>query len=172
MEPDWFAKPIPPRTLGFSCSELNLHCSRACAAETRSAHPRSLLQDRRAWLHLWRTVPVLLSHHWPSTCSRVACCLARAHACRIEPSRLLTKHFRSHSRTRRFGSARTSGFCNSVALFTCCDTIKAGLPPLPVLLCVSDLRHAVSASTVSCRCITSRTELGASYLPPLPSRGL
>jgi hypothetical protein len=64
---------------------LSLLCSRACAAETRSAHPCSLLQDRRAWSHLLRTAPVLLSHHWPSTWLRVACCLARALACGIEP---------------------------------------------------------------------------------------
>jgi hypothetical protein len=94
---------------------LNFFCSRTCATETRSAHPRSLLQGYRAWLHLLRAVPVLLSHHWPSTCSRVVCCLARAYARGIEPSRPLTKHFRSHSRTRRFNSAPTSGSCNSAA---------------------------------------------------------
>jgi hypothetical protein len=76
---------------------LSLLCSHACAAETRSAHPRSLLQDRRARSHLLHTVPVLLSHHWPLTCSCVARCLARAHAYGIEPSRPLAKHFRSHS---------------------------------------------------------------------------
>jgi hypothetical protein len=93
IEPDWFAKPTSPRTSGFSCSQLSLHCSRVCAAETRSAHPCSLRQDRRSWLHLRHAVLVLLSHHWLLTCSRVACCLARAHACGIRPSRLLAKHF-------------------------------------------------------------------------------
>jgi hypothetical protein len=33
IEPAWFAMPIPPRTSGFPCSRLSLHCSRACAAE-------------------------------------------------------------------------------------------------------------------------------------------
>jgi hypothetical protein len=83
-------------------------CSRACAAETRPAHPCSLQQDRCAWSHLLRAVPVLLSHHWLLICSRVACCLARALACGIEPSRPLAKHFPSHSRTRQFNSVRTS----------------------------------------------------------------
>jgi hypothetical protein len=88
MEPDCFAMPSPPRTSGFSCSRLSLHCSRACAAETRSAHPHSLLQDRRGRSHLLRAIPVLLSHHWPSTCSCVVYCLSCARACRNEPSRL------------------------------------------------------------------------------------
>jgi hypothetical protein len=47
---------------------------------------------------------------WLLICSRVARCLARAHACGIEPSRPLAKHFRSHSRTCRFNSARTSAW--------------------------------------------------------------
>jgi hypothetical protein len=46
IEPDWFAKPTSPRTSGFSCYKLSLHCSRACAAETRSAHPRSRITIR------------------------------------------------------------------------------------------------------------------------------
>jgi hypothetical protein len=139
--------PTPPRTSGFSCSRLSLHCSRACAIEIRSAHPRSLLQDRRAWLYLLRAVPVLLPHHWLLTCLRVACCLARALACGIEPSRPPAKHFRSHSRMRRFNSARTSGSCNFAALSTCCDTIRASLPPPPVLRCASNLHCTASAST-------------------------
>jgi hypothetical protein len=57
------------------------------------------------------------------------------------------KHFRSHSRTRQFNSARTSGSCNSTALFTCCDAIKAGLPPPPVLHCASNPRYVAPAST-------------------------
>jgi hypothetical protein len=65
---------------------LSLLCSRACAAETWPAHPRILLQDRRAWSHLLRAILVLLSHHWPSTCSRVACCPECALACGIELS--------------------------------------------------------------------------------------
>jgi hypothetical protein len=144
MKPNWFAMPTPPRTSGLSQS---LHCSCACAAETRSAHPRSLLQLRRTWSHLLRAVPVLFSHHWPSTCSRVVRFLARAHACGIELSRPLAKHFRSHSRTCRFNSARTSGFCNSAALSICCDAIRAGLPPPPVLRCASNLRCVAPAST-------------------------
>jgi hypothetical protein len=77
---------------------------------------------------------------WLLICSRVARCLARTHACGIEPSRPLAKLFRSHSRTRRFNSARTSGFYNSVVLPTCCDAIRAGLPPPPVMRCASNLR--------------------------------
>jgi hypothetical protein len=41
----------PPRTLGFPCSRLSLHCSRVCAAETWPAHSRSFLQDCRVRLH-------------------------------------------------------------------------------------------------------------------------
>jgi hypothetical protein len=144
MKPNWFAMPTPPRTSGLSQS---LHCSCACAAETRSAHPRSLLQLRRTWSHLLRAVPVLFSHHWPSTCSRVVRFLARAHACGIELSRPLAKHFRSHSRTCRFNSARTSGFCISAALSICCDAIRAGLPPPPVLRCALNPRRVASALT-------------------------
>jgi hypothetical protein len=132
---------------GFPAHGLSLLCSRACAAETRSAHPRSLLQDRHAWSHLLRAVPVLLSHHWPLTCSRVACCLARALACGIEPSRPPVEHSRSHPRTRRSNSARTSEPCNSAVLSTCCDTIRAGLPPPPVLRCASNPRCVAPAST-------------------------
>jgi hypothetical protein len=61
-EPDWFAMPTPPRTSRSSCLRLILLCSRACAAETRSAHSRSFLQNRRAWLHLLCAAPALLSH--------------------------------------------------------------------------------------------------------------
>jgi hypothetical protein len=139
---DWFAMPTPPRISGFSCSRLSLHCSRRCTAETHSVCPRSYLQGRRAWLYLLCAVPVLLSHHWLSTCSRVVCCLARALACGIKSSRLLAKHFRSHSRTRRFNSARTSGSCNSTVLSICCDAIRTGLPPPPVLRCASNPRRS------------------------------
>jgi hypothetical protein len=55
------------------------------------------------------------------------------------------KHFRSHSRTRQFNSARTFGSCNSAALFTCCDAIKSGLPLPPVLRCASNPRYVTSA---------------------------
>jgi hypothetical protein len=146
-ELDWFAMPTPLRTSGFSGSRLSLLCSRTCAAEAGPAHPRSLLQDRRARSHLLHTIPVLLSHHWPLTCSRVACCLARAHACGIEPSRPLAKHFRSHLRTHRFNSARTSGFCNSAALSICCDAIRTGLPLPLVLRYASNPRRVTPAST-------------------------
>jgi hypothetical protein len=43
-------------------------------------------------------------------CSRVVCRLARAHAYGIEPSRPLVEHSRSHSRTCRFNSSRTSAW--------------------------------------------------------------
>jgi hypothetical protein len=125
---------------------------------TRPAHSRSLLQDRRTRLHLLHTVPVLLSHHWPLTRSRVARCLARVHACRIEPSRPLAKHFRSHSRRRQFNSAQISGSCNSAALSTCCDTIKAGLPLPSFLRCASNPRRVTPAPTASCRCVVSPSD--------------
>jgi hypothetical protein len=150
----------------------SLLCSHACAAETRPAHLRSLQQDRCAWSHLLHAVPVLLSHHWLLICSRVACCLARALACGIEPSRPLAKHFRSHSRTRRFNSARTSGSCNSTVHSTCCDVIRVDLPLPPVLRCASNPRRVTPAPTASCRCIASPSAFAAPYLPPLPPRGL
>jgi hypothetical protein len=80
------------------------------------------------------------------------------------------KHFRSHSRTRQFNSARTSGSCNSTALFTCCDAIKAGLPPPPVLHCASNPRYVAPAST-SARMKGARRAwlLRARYARPLPS---
>jgi hypothetical protein len=148
---------------GFPVHGLSLLCSRVCAAEIGSAHPRSLLQDRRARSHLLRAVPVLLSHHWLLTCSRVACCLARALACWIDPNRPLTKHFRSHSRMRRFTSAWTFGSRNSAAFppATCCDAIRAGLPPPPVLRCASNPRRVAPALTVLplCSCPCGRTNL-------------
>jgi hypothetical protein len=52
----------PPRSI---CSQLSLHCSRGCVTETRSAHPRSLRQNRRAWLHLWCAASALLPHQRP-----------------------------------------------------------------------------------------------------------
>jgi hypothetical protein len=147
---------------------LSLLCSRACAAETRPAHPRSLQQDRCAWLHLLRAVPVLLSHHWLLIYSRMACCLARALACGIKPSRPLAKHFRSHSQTCRFNSARTSGSCNSTVHSTCCDVIRVDLPLPPVLRCASNPRRVTPAPTASCRCVASPSAFAAPYLPPLP----
>jgi hypothetical protein len=145
--PDWFAMPTPSRTSGFFCTRLSLLCSRTCAAEAWPAHPRSFLQERRAWSHLRCAASALLSHHWPSTCSRVVCCFAYARTCGNESSRPLAKHFRSHSRTRRFNSARTSGSCNFAVLSTYCDTIRAGLPPPLVLRCASNLRCVAPAST-------------------------
>jgi hypothetical protein len=96
----------------------------------------------------------------------VACWLARALACGIEPSRPLAKHFRSHSRTRRFNSAWTSEFCNSTALSICGDAVKVDLPPPPVLRYASNLCCVASALTAlplrsgsfrTCRAITVRT---------------
>jgi hypothetical protein len=94
----------------------------------------------------------LLSHPWFLTCSRVACCLAHALAYGIEPSRPLAKRFRSHSRTRRFNSAQTFGFCNFVVHPTCCDTIC--LPPKPSLLPFRSLARALAART-SAPCYSS-----------------
>jgi hypothetical protein len=71
-----------------------VHCRHACAATRRA------------------TAPILLSYRWPSTCSRVAGCLARAHACGNEPSRPPVEHSRSHPRTRLSNSARTSAFAS------------------------------------------------------------
>jgi hypothetical protein len=145
---------------GFPAHGLSLHCSRACATETRSAHPRSLLQDRRAWSHLLRAVPILLSHHWTSTYSRVVCCLVRAHACGNKPSWPPVEYSRSHSRTRRFNSAWTSGSCNSAALPTCCDAIRAGLPPPSVFALLVE-----PAPRCSC---TDRLAAVQLLLPSLP----
>jgi hypothetical protein len=64
---------------------------------------------------------------------------------RAEP--VTGKHFRSYSRTRRFNSARTSGSCNFAALSICCDAIRVGLLPLPVLCCTSNPRRVTPAST-------------------------
>jgi hypothetical protein len=141
----------------FLAHGLSLHCSRACVAETRSAHPRSLLQDRHAWSHLLRAVPVLLSHHWPSTCSRVVYCPAHAHACGIEPSRPLAKHFRSHSRMRRFNSARTSGSCNSAA------SLKLRVEPASCYSC-PDLRMGGGSSS----CLAAPHLLRARHARPPP----
>jgi hypothetical protein len=44
-------------------------------------------QGRRAWSQPPCAVPIQLSHHWPLACLRVACCLARARARGIKPSR-------------------------------------------------------------------------------------
>jgi hypothetical protein len=140
MELDWSAMLTPPRTSGFSCSRLSLHCSRACAAETRPAHSRSFLQDRRAWLHLLRTISILLLHPWSSTCSRVVYCLAYARACGNETSWPSTEHSRSHSRTRRFNSARTSGSCNFAAGLMLC------VEPAPRYSYNRRLRFATSPS--------------------------
>jgi hypothetical protein len=144
--PDWFAKPTSPQTSGFSCSRLSLHCSRACAAETRSAHSCSLLQDCRARLHLRCAAFALLPHQRPPIWLRVVCCPAQALACKIEPSRPLAKHLRSHSRTRRFNFARTSRSCNFAVLSICCDAIRFDLPLPPVLHCTSNPRRVAPAS--------------------------
>jgi hypothetical protein len=56
---------------GHPAHGLSLLCSRACAAETRSAHPRSLLQDHRAWSHLLRATPARTKS---SSAALSACC--------------------------------------------------------------------------------------------------
>jgi hypothetical protein len=99
--------PSPPRTSGFSCSRLSLHYSRACAAETQSAHPRSppcrIATPGRISYALFpycsHTTGPYPARAWPVALH------ARMPA---ESSRPLAKLFRSHSRTRRFNSARTS----------------------------------------------------------------
>jgi hypothetical protein len=106
-----------------------VHCRHTCATIRKAA------------------TPVLLPHHRPPTCLRVVRCFAYARACRKEPSRPLAKHLRLHSRTHRFNSARTSGSCNSVALFTCCDAIRFDPPPPPVLCCTSNPRRVAPDST-------------------------
>jgi hypothetical protein len=60
MEPDWFARLTPPQASGFSCSQLSLHCSRACAAETRPAHPRSCSFRIRRAITAAFALPLLL----------------------------------------------------------------------------------------------------------------
>jgi hypothetical protein len=137
MEPDWFAMPTPPRTSGSSCSWakpplLTRVCCRSTAGRTLllaqeetlfdliapvralPACLRSHPQGRRAWPQPLYAAPVLLLHPWPSTCSRMACCLVRAHAYGIEPSRPPVEHSRSHPRTRQSNSARTAS-CRCIA---------------------------------------------------------
>jgi hypothetical protein len=129
-------------------------------------------------VHCWHTcttirkaaAPVLLPHHRPPICLRVVGCFAYARACRNELSRPLAKHFRSHSRTRRFDSARTSGFCNSVALFTCCDAIRVDLPPPPVLRYASNLRCVASAIRTSAPHYSSSSAAGPVLASALPHR--
>jgi hypothetical protein len=140
---------------GFPAHRLSLHCSRACAAKTRSAHPCSLLQDRRTRSHLLCTVPVLLSHHWLSTCSRVACCLARALACGIEPSRPLAKHFCSHLRTRRFNSAQTSRSCNSVVSLPGSPRHNRPSASARAIVCLHQVTSMFSTSSSQCRLTSS-----------------
>jgi hypothetical protein len=72
---------------GFPAHGLNFLCSRTCATETHLAHPRSFLQDCRAWLHLWCAASALLPHQRPPAGMRVVDCLAYARACRNELSR-------------------------------------------------------------------------------------
>jgi hypothetical protein len=62
---------------------------------------------------------------------------------RVEPA--TGKHFRPHSRTRQFNSARTSGSRNSAVLSNRYDALRTGLPPPPVIRCVSNPRHVTSA---------------------------
>jgi hypothetical protein len=96
-----------------------MHCQHTCAALRKAA------------------VPVLLPHHRPPTCLRVVCCFAYARACGNGPSQPLAKHFRSHSRTRRFNSARTSAFASPRHTRPLCLREGHGLPasgsrhPLP-----------------------------------------
>jgi hypothetical protein len=144
---------------GFPAHELSLLCPCTCAAKAWPAHPRSFLQDRRAWSHLRCAASALLPHQWPPACTRVVGCLAYACACGNKPSWPPVEHSLSHPRTCQSKSTRTSGSCNSAALSTCYDTIKAGLPPLPVLRCASNPCRAVSASTASCCCIAFPSEL-------------
>jgi hypothetical protein len=117
---------------GSPAHGLSLLCSRACAAETRPAHPRILLQDRCAWSHLLCSAPALLLHQ----------------------------------RTRRSNFARTSGSCNFAVCSTCCDAIRAGLPPSPVLRCASNPRR-VTPAPGSARVRPPRAV--AHLLLPLPS---
>jgi hypothetical protein len=112
---------------GFPTYGPNLLCSRTCAAEAWPAHPRSLLHDRRARLHLRCTTSVLFLHQRPPICLHVVSCPALV--CENEPNRPLAKHFRSHSRTHRFSFARTSRSCNFAFRSTCCDAIWFDLPP-------------------------------------------
>jgi hypothetical protein len=89
----------PPRTSGFSCSRM-------CATETRRAHPRSFLQDCRAWLHLWCAASALLPHQRPPAGMRVVGCFAYARACRNELSR--PSVLRGTSNPRRAAPVSTS----------------------------------------------------------------
>jgi hypothetical protein len=80
------------------------------------------------------------------------------HACGIEPSRPPVEHSCSHPQTCQSKSAQTFGSCNSAALSTCCDAIRAGLPPPPVLRCASTPRRITPTPTASCRYVASPSD--------------
>jgi hypothetical protein len=91
-------------------------------------------------------------------------CLARAHTCGNEPSRPLVEHFRSHSRTRRFNSTRTSRSCNFAAGLAL--HVKTALVASPRCHAVCRQAAAEPASTaplLSCACFC-RTHVHSSLL--------
>jgi hypothetical protein len=117
----------------------------------------TLIPSRPSGFSCSRVELPLLRHSWLLICSCVACYLARAHAYGNEPSWLLVKHFRSHSRTCRFNSARTSRSCNftvGLALriepaprYSCTDRLAAVQLLLPSSPCYNRrLRFTTSAS--------------------------
>jgi hypothetical protein len=120
----------------------------------------------------------LLTHPWLLTCSRVTCCLARAHAYGIESSRLLVEHSRSHPRTHQSNSTRNSGSCNFAAgpvlrvgpvpRYSCPDRLSAAqllLPSSPrykrtsasarIEVCSHLATSKSSTSSPQCRLISS-----------------
>jgi hypothetical protein len=125
---------------------------RALPACLRS-HPRG----RRAWPQPLCTVPVLLSHHWPPACLRVACCLARARAHEIEPGQ--PSVLRRASDPRRAAPALTSAWVEGARRAWLHHGTQS--PPTP----------GSAHPTALCRCAASPSKLAAPYLPPLPPRG-
>jgi hypothetical protein len=86
MEPDWFAKPIPPRTSGFFLLTGQAFTAHARVLQKHGRHTRVASCRIAALGCISCAVPILLSHHWPSTCLRVVGCLAYALVC--SPCRL------------------------------------------------------------------------------------
>jgi hypothetical protein len=168
MEPDWFAKSTPPRTSGFSCSQAKPPLLTQMHCRNTSGMPAQLPAGRRAWSHFLCAAPVLPPYPWPLTCSCVACCLARAHVYGIEPSRPPQN---TSARNRERADSIPLGPPGSATLppfppATCCDAIRAGLPPPPVLCCVSNPRR-VTPTLGSARARPPRAV--AQLLLPLPS---
>jgi hypothetical protein len=85
-----------------------------------------------------------------------------------ELSRPPVERFRSHLRTRRFSSARSSGSCNFAVPSTCCDALRFDLPPPPVLHCTSNPCRVARIDEGSSSCLAAPHLLRARHARPLP----